>query len=59
MIQNASETGVAHYITFWAIRMPHAPTTLLFESELVDLELGVCITGEVRDSQMPENETPR
>jgi len=39
--------------------MPHAHTISLFESELVDLELGVCITGEIGDSRMPEKETPR
>lgn len=56
--QRALETEVAHYVTFWAIRMPDAHTTPLFESPFVDLELGGCSTGEVGDSRICEEETP-
>jgi len=52
MTQAASKIAVPHYVTFWAIRMPHAHTIPLFESALVDLELGVCITDEVDDSHV-------
>src|SRR5258708_2050340 len=47
MTQAASDTAATHYVTLSAIRMPDVHTASLVGADLVDLELGVSVTGEV------------